>query len=182
MDTLSGLLGSPKARGAFLLKSVFNPPWGLRIEDRAPLSLVTMLHGSAWVLREGGDPVRLAAGDVAVLRGPEPYTLVDDPETPPGITVDPEQRCNTSDGEDVTKAMSLGVRTWGEPHRTGSTVMLSGTYQAPNEVGRRLLASLPASSVRSSGPGATRETSSAAVRCCPLCGPRAPTARSAPAP
>ncbi len=40
--------------------------------------------------------------------------------------------------------MSLGVRTWGEPHRSGSTVMLSGTYQAPNEVGRRLLASLPA--------------------------------------
>ncbi|MEV5436545.1 AraC family transcriptional regulator [Streptomyces sp. NPDC052682] len=144
MDTLSGLLGSPKARGAFLLKSVFNPPWGLRIEDRAPLSLVTMMHGSAWVLREGCDPVRLAAGDVAVLRGPEPYTLVDDPATRPGITVDPEQRCHTIDGEDVTEAMSLGVRTWGEPHRTGSAVMLSGTYQAPNEVGRRLLAGLPA--------------------------------------
>lgn len=144
MDTLSGLLGSPKARGAFLLKSVFNPPWGLRIEDRAPLSLVTLMHGSAWVLREGGDPVRLAAGDVAVLRGPEPYTLVDDPSTSPGITVDPGQRCNTLDGEDVTETMSLGVRTWGEPQRTGATVMLSGTYQAPNEVGRRLLAGLPA--------------------------------------
>ncbi|WTO33963.1 AraC family transcriptional regulator [Streptomyces achromogenes] len=144
MDALSGLLESPKARGAFLLKSVFSPPWGLRIEDRAPLSLVTMLHGSAWVLREGADPVRIAAGDVAVLRGPEPYTLVDDPSTPPGITVDIEQRCNTTGGEDVTEAMSLGVRTWGEPQRTGSTVMLSGTYQAPNEVGRRLLAGLPA--------------------------------------
>ncbi|GHJ29929.1 AraC family transcriptional regulator [Streptomyces hygroscopicus subsp. sporocinereus] len=144
MDTLSGLLESPKARGAFLLKSVFNPPWGLRIEDRAPLSVVTMLQGSAWVLREGAAPVRMAAGDVAVLRGPEPYTLADDPSTPPGITVDPDQRCSTTDGEDVTEAMSLGVRTWGEPRRTGSTVMLSGTYQAPNEVGRRLLASLPA--------------------------------------
>ncbi|MFE5869567.1 AraC family transcriptional regulator [Streptomyces roseifaciens] len=143
MDMLSGLLESPKARGAFLLKSVFNPPWGLRIEDRAPVSVVTMLHGSAWVLREGADPVRITAGDVAVLRGPEPYTLADDPSTPPGITVDPEQHCNTTDGEDVTEAMSLGLRTWGEPRRTGSTVMLSGTYQAPNEVGRRLLASLP---------------------------------------
>ncbi|CAM5297917.1 AraC family transcriptional regulator [Streptomyces] [Streptomyces griseus] len=144
VDAFSGLLGSPKARGAFLLKSVFNPPWGLRVEDRAPLSLVTLLHGSAWVLREGGEPVRLAAGDVAVLRGPEPYTLADDPATPPGVTVAAEQRCSTTDGEDVTETMSLGVRTWGEPHRSGSTVMLSGTYQAPNEVGRRLLASLPA--------------------------------------
>ncbi|MET7906342.1 AraC family transcriptional regulator [Streptomyces sp. NPDC005355] len=144
MDTLSGLLESPKARGAFLLKSVFNPPWGLQIEDRAPLSVVTMLHGSAWVLREGAAPVRIAAGDVAVLRGPEPYMLADDPSTPPGIIVDSDQRCSTTDGEDVTEAMSLGVRTWGEPRRTGSTVMLSGTYQAPNEVGRRLLASLPA--------------------------------------
>ncbi|SFK91567.1 AraC family transcriptional regulator [Streptomyces pini] len=144
MDTIGGLLGSPRARGAFLLKSVFNPPWGLRVEDRAPLSLVTVLHGSAWVLREGGEPARLAAGDVAVLRGPEPYTLADDPATPPGITVGPGQRCGTTEGEDLTEAMSLGVRTWGQPHRTGSTVMLSGTYQAPGEVGRRLLDGLPA--------------------------------------
>ncbi|MCC3651705.1 AraC family transcriptional regulator [Streptomyces sp. S07_1.15] len=148
MDMLSGLLESPQARGAFLLKSVFNPPWGLRIEDRAPLSLATMLHGSAWVLREDAAPVRLEAGDVAVLRGPEPYTLVDDPATRPGITVGPDQRCNTTDGEDVTETMALGVRTWGEPHRTGSAVMLSGTYQAPGEVGRRLLAGLPALLVR----------------------------------
>ncbi|MGV9318996.1 AraC family transcriptional regulator [Streptomyces sp. NPDC003660] len=144
MDAFSGLLGSAKARGAFLLKSVFNPPWGLRIEDRAPLSLVTVLHGSAWVLREGGEPVGLAAGDVAVLRGPDPYTLVDDPATLPTVTVGPDQRCSTGMGEDVTETMSLGIRTWGESHRAGSTVLLSGTYQAPGEVGRRLLAGLPA--------------------------------------
>ncbi|MFE3515097.1 AraC family transcriptional regulator [Streptomyces sp. NPDC059166] len=144
MDALSGLLESPKARGAFLLKSVFNPPWGLRVEDRAPLSLVTLMHGSAWVLRDGGEPLRITAGDVAVIRGPEPYTLADDPATPPAITIDPDQRCTTVAGQDVADSMSLGVRTWGEPHRAGSTVMLSGTYQAPNEVGRRLLAGLPA--------------------------------------
>ncbi|MEV6263311.1 AraC family transcriptional regulator [Streptomyces sp. NPDC051784] len=145
MDTLSGLLESPKARGAFLLKSVFNPPWGLRIEDEAALSLVTVMHGSAWVLREGTEPVHITAGDVIVVRGPEPYTLADDPATPPTITIDPEQRCSTTTtGEDVATSMSLGVRTWGEPYGGGSTVLLSGTYQAPNEVGRRLLACLPA--------------------------------------
>ncbi|WP_103528613.1 AraC family transcriptional regulator, partial [Streptomyces sp. SM12] len=148
MDTLTGLLESPKARGAFLLKSVFNPPWGLRIEDRAPLSVVTMLHGDAWILPDSGRQVLLRPGDVAVLRGPDAYTLADTPQTPAQITVGPEQRCSTSEGEDVTERMALGVRTWGEDSRTGSTVMLSGTYQAPSEIGRRLLATLPALLVR----------------------------------
>ncbi|RSS83385.1 AraC family transcriptional regulator [Streptomyces sp. WAC06614] len=149
MDTLTGLLEGPKARGAFLLKSVFNPPWSLRVEDRAPLSIVTMVHGEAWLLPDDGTPVRIGPGDVAVVRGPDPYTVADSPDTPVQITVGPEQRCSTQDGEDVTETMSLGVRTWGDPLQdAGSAVMLSGTYQAPSEIGRRLLSALPTLLVR----------------------------------
>ncbi|MEV8536840.1 AraC family transcriptional regulator [Streptomyces sp. NPDC051211] len=152
MDALTGLLEGPKARGAFLLKSVFNPPWSLRVEDRAPLSIVTMVHGDAWVVPDHGEPVRIRPGDVAVVRGPDPYTVADAPDTPVQITVGPEQRCSTGAGEDVTDSMALGVRTWGEEFRDdSSTVMLSGTYQAPSEVGRRLLGALPALLVRPSG-------------------------------
>ncbi|GAA3061340.1 hypothetical protein GCM10020254_01470 [Streptomyces goshikiensis] len=65
------------------------------------------------------------------------------------ITVDPEQRCTTGAGEDVSESMALGVRTWGaEFQDAGSAVMLSGTYQAPSEIGRRLLSALPAVLVR----------------------------------
>ncbi|MFD7556716.1 MULTISPECIES: AraC family transcriptional regulator [unclassified Streptomyces] len=149
MDTLTGLLEGPKARGAFLLKSVFNPPWSLRVEDRAPLSVVTMVHGDAWLLPDHGEPVRIRPGDVAVVRGPECYTVADAPDTPVQITVGPEQRCSTEDGEDVTETMALGVRTWGAGFQdAGSAVMLSGTYQAPSEIGRRLLNALPTILVR----------------------------------
>ncbi|MET9480012.1 AraC family transcriptional regulator [Streptomyces sp. NPDC006638] len=148
MDTLTGLLEGPKARGAFLLKSVFNPPWSLRVEDRAPISVVTMVRGDAWVIPDNGDPVLLCPGDVAVMRGPEAYTIADNLDTPLQIVVGPEQRCNTTEGEDVTETMALGVRTWGDDSRVGSSVMLSGTYQAPSEIGRRLLAALPVLLVR----------------------------------
>ncbi|MFB7182346.1 AraC family transcriptional regulator [Streptomyces sp. NPDC056257] len=149
MDTLTGLLEGPKARGAFLLKSVFNPPWSLRVEDRAPLSVVTMVHGDAWLVPEHGTPVVIRPGDVAVVRGPDPYTVADSRDTPVQITVGPEQRCSTEEGEDVTETMALGVRTWGDDFQdAGSAVMLSGTYQAPSEIGRRLLSALPTILVR----------------------------------
>ena len=55
MDALVGLLDGPRARGAFLLRSVMSPPWSLRIQDRAPLTLMTMLRGDAWVVPDGGE-------------------------------------------------------------------------------------------------------------------------------
>ncbi|MFB6877304.1 cupin domain-containing protein [Streptomyces sp. NPDC056323] len=148
MDVLTGLLDGPKARGAFLLKSVFDPPWSLRVEDRAPISLATMVQGSAWVMPDGGVPALIGPGDIAVLRGPDPYTVADAQDTPVQITVGPDQRCSTTVGEDVTDTMALGVRTWGAPLGQGSSVMLSGTYQAPGEIGRRLLGALPTLLVR----------------------------------
>ncbi|MFJ6619877.1 AraC family transcriptional regulator [Kitasatospora sp. NPDC091335] len=149
MDSLTGLLEAPKARGAFLLKSVFNPPWSLRVEDRAPLSIVTMVHGDAWLIPDHGTPILIRPGDMAVLRGPEPYTVADALDTPVQITVGPQQRCSTYEGEDVTERMALGVRTWGDGFQdAGSAVMLSGTYQTPSEIGRRLLTALPAILVR----------------------------------
>ncbi|MFD7029034.1 AraC family transcriptional regulator [Streptomyces sp. NPDC059917] len=154
MDTLTGLLEGPKARGAFLLKSVFNPPWSLRVEDRAPLSVVTMVRGEAWLVPDRGEPVLIRPGDLTVVRGPDPYTVSDSPDTPVQITVGPEQRCNTQEGEDVTDTMALGVRSWGEAFEDdGSAIMLSGTYQAPSEIGRRLLNALPTILVRPAASG-----------------------------
>ncbi|MCX5381231.1 AraC family transcriptional regulator [Streptomyces sp. NBC_00091] len=152
MDTLTCLLDGLKARGAFLLKSVFNPPWALRVEDRAPLSVITMTRGSAWLLPEEGEPVLIGPGDVAVVRGPAPYRLADAPDTPVGVVVGPDQRCSSAAGEDISDRLALGVRTWGAPEQdAGSAVVLSGTYQAPGEIGRRLLGALPTVLVRPVG-------------------------------
>ncbi|MCW2547769.1 MAG: Transcriptional regulator, AraC family, partial [Mycobacterium sp.] len=65
MDALAGLLDGPRARSAFLLRSSVDPPWSMRIEDQAPLTVLAMVRGDAWVLPESGDPVCLSAGDVA---------------------------------------------------------------------------------------------------------------------
>ncbi|MFF1902653.1 cupin domain-containing protein [Kitasatospora sp. NPDC058218] len=158
MDTLTGLLDGPKARGAFLLRSILSPPWSLRIEDGAPLAVVTPIRGDAWILPDGGTPVRLSPGDVAVLRGPAPYTVADTPDTPVRVVIGPGQICSR-DGVDVAASMSLGLRTWGEvrPGDESSAVLLSGTYQAEHEIGRRLLAHLPALLVRPAGRGAATE-------------------------
>ena len=49
VDALAGLLEGPRAREAFLLRSVMDPPWSLRIEDEAPLTLVAVVRGEAWI-------------------------------------------------------------------------------------------------------------------------------------
>ncbi len=143
MDALGGLLDGPRARGAFLLRSIMNPPWSVRIQDEAPLSLVAMLRDEAWVVPDKGDAVRVGPGDVAIMRGPDPYTFADDPATPPQVVCHPGQRCTTVDGEDMSQAMDLGVRTWGNS-LDGSALMLIGTYPLGGEISQRLLGALPA--------------------------------------
>lgn len=142
MDVLAGLLDGPRAKGAFLLRAVMTPPWSIRVQDRAPLSLVAMAEGEAWVTPDGGEPVRLRPGDVAIMRGPDPYTFADDPATPPQVVIHPGQRCTAPDGAELTEAMTLGVRTWGDG-LDGPAVLLIGTYQLDSEISRRLLRALP---------------------------------------
>jgi AraC-like DNA-binding protein len=143
MDAIVGLLDGPRARGAFLLRALMDPPWSVRVQDRAPVSLVAMVRGDAWVVPDPpGETVRLRPGDVAITRGPDPYTFADDPATPPQVVIHPGEHCTTPDGEDLAQAMDLGVRTWGNSP-DGSTVMLIGTYQMRGEISERLLAALP---------------------------------------
>ncbi|MET8676949.1 AraC family transcriptional regulator [Streptomyces sp. NPDC004647] len=142
MDALAGLLDGPRARGAFLLRSIMSPPWSLRIQDEAPLTLVAMMRGEAWVLPDSGEAVRLRPGDVAAVRGPDPYTVADDPATPWQAVIHPGQHCTSPTGEPLTELMDLGVRTWGASP-DGPVMMLTGTYQMEGEISRRLLAALP---------------------------------------
>ncbi|MFF4771505.1 AraC family transcriptional regulator [Microtetraspora fusca] len=142
MDALARLVEGPRAQGAFLLQTIMTPPWSVRIADRAPLSLVTVVRGEAWVVPDRGDAVRLRPGDVTITRGPDAYTFADDPARPPRVVIHPGQRCTTPDGEDLSEAMHLGVRTWGDS-LDGPAVLLVGTYRPSSEISRRLLDALP---------------------------------------
>jgi len=143
VDAVAGLLDGPRARGAFLLRSSMDPPWSLRIEDEAPLTLVAVVRGHAWIAPDGGEPARLDGGHVAIVRGPGHYLVADDPGTPAQAVIHPGQRCTTPDGRELERMTELGVRTWGNA-RDGAAVLLTGTYQLDGEVSTRLLRALPA--------------------------------------
>lgn len=142
MDALGGLLDGPRARGAFLLRGLMTPPWSLLVEDEAPLTLLAVARGVAWIVPSEGSPVRLGPGDVAVASGTDPYVVADDRASPPDVVIRPGQRCYSLAGEPMQEAMRLGVRTWGNDP-DGSTVLLIGTYESTGDVSTRLLRALP---------------------------------------
>jgi AraC-like DNA-binding protein len=143
MDAIAGLLDGPRAREAFVLRSSMDPPWSVRIADEAPLTVVALARGHAWIVLDGdASPSHLDEGDVAIFRGPDPYTLADEPSTSPQAIIHPGQRCATIAGEELSERWRQGVRTWGNSP-DGATVMLTGTYQLHSEVSGRLLRALP---------------------------------------
>lgn len=142
MDGIGHLLSGPRARQAFALRMVMEPPWGVRIEDDPALTLVAVARGSVWITGELGSPLELREGDVAVIRGGPVYTVADHPGTRPGITIARGNVCVDPDGRLLAQPMALGVRTWGNSH-DGSHVLLVGTWEAETEAGRPLLAAMP---------------------------------------
>ncbi|MEV5828790.1 AraC family transcriptional regulator [Spirillospora sp. NPDC052242] len=142
MDPLADLLDGVRARTAAFCQAILDPPWALRIADGAALALITTLRGHLWIVPERGEPVLLRTGDVAIVKGPRPYTIGDDPGTVPDVIVHADNRLTTLDGADVTDAMRLGPRSRGRS-RDGAAVVASGTYQIANDVTGRLLNALP---------------------------------------
>ncbi|MEU4148577.1 AraC family transcriptional regulator [Streptomyces parvulus] len=142
MDALDRLLEGPRARGAFMIRACFDPPWAVRVEDRAPLTVMLVVRGDAWVVPDAGERVRLRAGDLAVARGPEPYTCADDPATVPQAVILPGGACSYPDGRPLNGSMDLGVRAWGD-RPDGPAVLLIGSYLVRGEIGGRLLDALP---------------------------------------
>jgi len=138
-EPISALVGGARAHDAFVLRSVLEAPWALAVRDEAPLTVLTAVRGEAWVLAGPGEPRRVGPGDVALVRGPDPYVVADRPATRPQVVIHPGQRCTTLEGE--SRAM-VGTRTWGTGG-PGGTVLLTGTYQRRSEVSERLLSSLP---------------------------------------
>lgn len=141
MDALAGLLDGPRARHAFLLQALFTPPFSIRIEDEAALSLVVLLRGNV-VFTGSQGPVTLTAGDIVLARAPALYTLADSHQTPSDIRILPGQVCLDPAGHLLEQSMALGVRTWGNSV-SGETAMLIGTYERATEVGARVLSHLP---------------------------------------
>ena len=124
MDRMSALLDGPRARGAFVIRCLLQPPWSIHVRDRAPLTVVAAVRGDAWIT-QGGVVVHVPEGSVALAVGPEPYDISSALGVAPDVFINPGQHCETADGESLEMSMRLGVRTWGhgidaptcDPHR-----------------------------------------------------------------
>ncbi|WP_225730742.1 MULTISPECIES: AraC family transcriptional regulator [unclassified Nocardia] len=142
MDALASLLEGPRARGAFVMCSLLDPPWSLRVRDEAPLTIVAVVRGGGWIVTDGGAPRQVGVGDVAIFRGPDHYTMADDPATEPQIFIEPGNVTKTPDGEIVCETLSLGLRQWGT-NPDGKTVLVTGSYESAGAASQRLLRALP---------------------------------------
>lgn len=112
MDVLAGLLEGPRARGAFMIRALFDPPWSVRIADEAPLSVMVMVRGTAWIVPADGAPAqRIGPGDLAIARGPDHYTCADEATTAPFAEIRPGEHC-VLDGAPVARYRDLGLRAW----------------------------------------------------------------------
>ncbi|MFD1146365.1 AraC family transcriptional regulator [Saccharothrix hoggarensis] len=136
MDALTDLLRGVHAQHALVCRSFASPPWSLGFSVTAPLTLITTVRGTAWLLTEDGARLLMRPGDIGLVRGPHRFVLADDPSTPPQIQV----------GEPDCERWRLGTRTYGFD-ASGDTVVITGAYEVEGSVSDRLLNALPAAFV-----------------------------------
>ncbi len=144
VDALSGLLAEVRSSGALFGRSIMTPPWSVRFADRMPLTLVTMLRGTGWIVPDGAGPVRVGETEVAIVVGPEPFAVADSPDAtaPPLYVMDGPGTCTSADGTQFDDGLRIGVRTCGES-LDGPNVLLTGSYQVRGRVPERLVGALP---------------------------------------
>ncbi|KMS72332.1 AraC family transcriptional regulator [Streptomyces viridochromogenes] len=152
-DPLTDLLNGVRTSGAIFNQSSLSGSWAVRFEDGSPLALAVLLQGSAWITPQGGDPVRLGPGDVAVLCGGAPYVIANAPATEPDVMIRPDGCCTTAQGAELVDAQVPDAGTW-DTAGADSTLLLSGLYTVDCGTPGRLLAALPPLAVIEANVGA----------------------------
>ncbi len=96
--------------------------------------------------------MRLTDGDIALITGPQRYTIADDPSTPPQVEIRGQRKYVLEGYEDTTQAhRALAPRTYGDG-LPGATTLLRGAHELHGDVAGRLLDLLPPLAVVPAGP------------------------------
>lgn len=140
MDPLSTLLSGIRAEGSIVGHAVLTAPWTIRFTDGAPLTMVTVLRGGGTLLLADGTEREVSAGDTAVVRGPAPFRLVNDPGAVHAPHATYEIAC-FAPGAGGTSGEFDGIRWGTEP--AGATALIVGAYRAPSHRHERLMRTLP---------------------------------------
>ncbi|MDN3354806.1 AraC family transcriptional regulator [Actinomadura sp. DC4] len=150
MDVLTDLLQRARAQDALVRRLIQSPPWGVTYADAPPLTVAATLGGHAWIRLGDSAPVRLAAGDIALVTAPGGYTVTDDPATAPGFVIR-DGRKYLPTGAPADSPPTPVPRTYGDG-LAGATVMLRGAYELHGDAASRLLEMLPPLAVVPAGP------------------------------
>lgn len=142
MDSTGSLLAGPRAQRAFILRVCMSPPWSVRIEDEAPLTVVMPVRGDMALRFDDGEEATIRQGQVATIKGPDHYVVADQPDSPVVAIIDANEECHSTTGEPLMEAMGLGIATWGNDI-AGPHEFITGIYSGSNEIGAPLLAALP---------------------------------------
>lgn len=138
MDAFGDLLRGVRSHGSVFGYSSLSKPWALDFIDGAPLTLLVIVDGAGWIVRDGQEPLLVTSGDTVVLRGPEPFSFRDTVDTP----ADPVacgEHCSIP--ENGGARHRLGWSDCGDPD--ASTSIVVGSYPVHGEIGDRLLQVLP---------------------------------------
>jgi AraC-like DNA-binding protein len=142
MDPMTHFLTEPRARTAFSLRVVMDPPFGIDVRDEAALTIVVPVRGEVWLVTATDGATLLQPGQAATVRGPQPYLVADDADRAATVVIGPDQSCQTLSGDHLDISLRQGVYTWGDGD-PGETVLLIGTYQSEAAVGRLVTTVLP---------------------------------------
>ncbi|SEF37458.1 AraC-type DNA-binding protein [Amycolatopsis pretoriensis] len=145
MDVLSDLLHRARAADALVRQLIQRPPWSMAFADAPPLTLVATLGGHAFVSLRDAAPVRLAAGDIALISATG-HTIADDPATAPQVVIRGAKKYPVT-----ADAQPRAPRTYGDG-APGATTMLRGAYELHGVAAERLLGTLPPLAVVPAGP------------------------------
>ncbi|WP_053846532.1 AraC family transcriptional regulator [Streptomyces sp. NRRL B-24085] len=142
MDVFSDLIRGVRAHGSLFGSSTLSPPWALRFVDGAPLTLCTVLTGAGWIVPEHHPPEPLRARETIVVRGPAPFSFVDELST---------QAEPIACGEHCAAPERGGTRHrrgWNDHCADatcghGTATLIVGAYPLHGEISRQLLDALP---------------------------------------
>lgn len=143
MDLMSEVLGRVHSRQGILHRTVLRRPFALRIEESSALSIVVCPDTDTCLVFDGNSPIRLPAGQVAVVATSEPYTFADTPDAEVRYLIRPEGALSME--ATPLEPADDEVNCLVEPG--GDRVVISGNYDVSAGLGDRLLSSLPAVAV-----------------------------------
>jgi AraC-like DNA-binding protein len=132
VDPLSVALRSIQMSGSLIARAELTAPWGLGLEPFGAAVFHVVLSGSGWLRSEEGGPIRLSAGDVAVLMRGQRHELMSEPGVPITSFADLMEHCVPG------RFPSIGIAGGGD-HAT----MLCGFFKIDRQSGHPLLRALP---------------------------------------